>query len=143
MEISKQGKIFGFIVMVSAIVGGVMLRPGRFPGDLKTASITVPEFSPRAVAGKRSFEKYCVQCHGENATGTEQGPPLLHDIYNPGHHADPSFRMAAKRGVRQHHWRFGNMAPVPEVSERQVDLIIRYVRELQEANGITYKPHRM
>lgn len=140
---NKQGRILGLVVAVTAIVGGTMWRGDWSPDAVKTASISVPEFSPRAVAGKRSFDKYCVECHGENAMGTEQGPPLLHDIYNPGHHADPSFRLAAKRGVRQHHWRFGNMAPVPQVSERQVDLIIRYVRELQEANGITYKPHRM
>ncbi len=143
MKVSKQGKILGLVIVVSAIAGVAIWWASGSLETRKTASVTVPEFSPRAIAGKRSYDKYCIQCHGENAMGTEQGPPLLHDIYNPGHHADPSFRMAAKRGVRQHHWRFGDMAPVPQVSERQVDLIIRYVRELQEANGITYKPHRM
>lgn len=68
--------------------------------------------------------------------GTEQGPPLVHRIYEPGHHADAAFHMAVRAGVRQHHWRFGNMPPQPQVSEAELRTIIRYVREVQRANGI-------
>ena len=78
-----------------------------------------------------------------NGVGTNTGPPLVHDIYNPGHHDDRSFYRAVKSGVPQHHWRFGNMQPLPKVTESQIGAIVRYVRELQLANGITYRPHRM
>jgi hypothetical protein len=33
------------------------------------------------------------------------------------------------------------MPPQSHVSEQQTRMIIRYVRELQEANGIRFKPH--
>ena len=49
---------------------------------------------------------------------------------------DFSFQTAAKNGVRAHHWRFGDMQPVPGVTEKQVEWIVKYVREIQRANGI-------
>jgi hypothetical protein len=39
-------------------------------------------------------------------------------------------------GVRAHHWRFGDMPPDPAVTPVEVAQITRYVRELQQANGI-------
>ena len=107
------------------------------------ASVTVPRLSALASKGKVAFDANCAQCHGVNAAGTDKGPPLVHDIYNPGHHADAAFYFAAKNGVRQHHWSFGNMPPRPGVSKDDVTAIIRYIRELQVANGIRYRPHRM
>ena len=47
-----------------------------------------------------------------------------------------SFLLAVRRGVRAHHWRFGNMAPVPGLSDTEVKEVIRYVRALQRAKGI-------
>ena len=64
------------------------------------------------------------------------GPPLVHAIYRPAHHADMTFTLAIRRGVAAHHWRFGNMPPQPAVGEEEIGLIVRYVRELQLANGI-------
>ena len=47
-----------------------------------------------------------------NAAGQNGvAPPLVHKLYEPGHHSDMAFIMAAKNGVRSHHWRFGNMPP--------------------------------
>ena len=54
-----------------------------------------------------------------------------------------AFFLAAKLGVRQHHWPYGNMPPQPQVTEAQLATIVQYVREMQAANGITYRPHRM
>ena len=59
------------------------------------------------------------------------------------HHADEAFFMAAKFGVRQHHWRFGDMPAQPQVPKEDVANIARYIRELQVANGIVYREHRM
>jgi mono/diheme cytochrome c family protein len=93
--------------------------------------------------GKIAFNANCAPCHGTNAAGGDKGPPLVHVIYNPGHHADGSFFLAAKRGVRRHHWRFGDMPPQPQVTDGELAAIVRYVRELQAANGIGNEPHRM
>jgi hypothetical protein len=35
------------------------------------------------------------------------------------------------------------MPPQPQVTGKEMATIIQYVRELQLANGITYRPHRM
>jgi hypothetical protein len=35
------------------------------------------------------------------------------------------------------------MPPQPQVTHGQLESIVRYVRELQAANGIAYRPHRM
>jgi len=44
--------------------------------------------------------------------------------------------LAAKNGVRSHHWRFGDMPPVDGVTNADVMMIARYIRELQKENGI-------
>jgi mono/diheme cytochrome c family protein len=128
-----------FAVVVFVNLNG---QSERAPADQAT-SVRTPPLSDVAARGKVAFDANCATCHGANASGTDQGPPLVHDIYNPGHHADGAFFLAAKLGVRQHHWPFGNMPPQPQVTEVQVAEIVRYVRELQIANGITYRPHRM
>jgi mono/diheme cytochrome c family protein len=112
-------------------------------GTRDSASLEVPELSELASRGKSAFDTNCAACHGANGSGSDKGPPLVHDTYNPGHHPDAAFLSAAKRGVRQHHWRFGNMPPQSQVSDEELAAIIRYVRELQEANGIFYRQHIM
>ena len=98
--------------------------------------ITIPALTEVAKLGETVFSENCSMCHGANAVGTEQGPPLVHIIYEPGHHNDGSFYRAVAQGVRGHHWRFGNMPPIERVGEEDVTKIIAYVRELQRANGI-------
>jgi len=63
-------------------------------------------------------------------------PPLVHKIYEPNHHGDMAFLMAARNGVRAHHWKFGNMPPVEGITDAEVITIVAYVRALQRANGI-------
>ena len=124
----------GGAMLAAAIVAFVwFLGAGRGGGQVE---VTVPELSPVAEAGQAAFAEHCAACHGPAAGGTEQGPPLVHEIYEPGHHADASFVLAAKRGVAQHHWDFGAMPPQPQVGERSLQQIVAYVRELQRANGI-------
>ena len=101
-------------------------------------AVTLPEtLSPEADMGKLAFDAVCAACHGENAAGNMGfGPPLIHKVYEPSHHGDMAFQVAAANGVRAHHWRFGDMPPQPEVTQADVRLIIAYVREMQRANGI-------
>ena len=134
------------VTLVSALLvvaGAVAWQLGWLGGRSAMVSVRVPELSAVATIGQKAFDANCAGCHGARGSGTDQGPPLIHDIYNPGHHADSAFYSAAKRGVGQHHWRFGNMPAQPRVSDSQMTAIIRYVRELQRANGITYRRHRM
>lgn len=102
----------------------------------RPVTVKMPALSLEAQIGKIAFEGNCMRCHGQNGGGTDQGPPLIHKIYEPSHHSDGSFYRAAKNGVVAHHWQFGNMPPVPSVSEKDVSGIIRYIREIQRANGI-------
>jgi len=131
------------VLAVPVVAGAVAWQLGWLGGRSAMVSVRVPELSAVAAIGRKAFDESCASCHGARGSGTDQGPPLIHDIYNPGHHADSAFYAAAKRGVGQHHWRFGNMSAQPQVSDSQMAAIIRYVRELQRANGITYRPHRM
>jgi len=105
--------------------------------------MTQPPLAGAARVGQQLFQANCAACHGETAAGTGTGPPLVHDIYNPGHHSDQAFHAAVARGAQQHHWSFGNMPPQPQVSHEQTAAIIRFIRDLQIANGIGYRPHRM
>lgn len=115
---------------------GGMMHGGMASVDSSSSGLIVPELSARAKTGQKRFEENCIVCHGVNAGGTDQGPPLVHRIYEPNHHGDRAFYLAAQQGVRAHHWRFGDMPPITAVSQRDVKAIIAYVRELQRANGI-------
>ncbi len=101
-----------------------------------TAAVVVPDLSSNARAGEQVFNANCALCHGPNASGTGLGPPLVHKIYEPGHHQDFTIQSAVRNGVPAHHWQFGNMPPVPAVSDEDIPNIICYIRELQRANGI-------
>lgn len=86
--------------------------------------------------GERLFAENCAACHGAAADGTNSGPPLVHRLYEPGHHPDISFQSAVKNGVIAHHWDFGDMPPVAGLSQEEVAQIIAYVRDLQREGGI-------
>ena len=100
-------------------------------------AIQMPQIDGNAAIGQRIFENTCTACHGTNAVGVEgAGPPLIHVIYEPSHHADESFQRAVAVGVRSHHWRFGDMPPVEGLTRGDVAMVISYIREIQRANGI-------
>lgn len=95
-----------------------------------------PGLMPNPAVGKALFAKHCAACHGGDLKGSDKGPPLLHRIYEPSHHADAAFQLAAKNGVRAHHWKFGDMAPLPQVTPDDVAHITAYVRIEQRKVGI-------
>jgi len=95
-----------------------------------------PGLMPNPVAGKTLFAERCAQCHGADLRGSMTGPPLLHPIYKPSHHADIAFQLAVRNGSRAHHWRFGDMKPVPGLTPDDVAHITAYVRSEQRKAGI-------
>ncbi len=109
----------------------------RRGGDAPLVEVRMPrQLSPQALRGRAVFEAECAACHGATAGGSDRGPPLVHPIYRPAHHADLAFASAIRFGVRQHHWYFGDMPPRPGVADGDIPAVIAYVRELQRANGI-------
>ncbi len=127
----------GVVLAVGAIVFFRMQTPSDEISGNPIAKVSVPELSAKAKAGETVFLDKCASCHGVNAAGVEgAGPPLVHIVYEPNHHGDQAFYLAAKNGVRAHHWPFGNMPPVEGITDQEIAQIIDYVRELQRANGI-------
>jgi mono/diheme cytochrome c family protein len=121
-----------------AVVGyaGWRLWDAVSPDRAVPILLDVPMLSESAEAGRAAYDRRCVQCHGLHGAGTAAGPPLVHRVYRPAHHADVAFALAVRRGVRAHHWRFGDMPPQPDASKGEVETITRYIRELQRANAI-------
>ncbi len=113
---------------------------GHFNGHV---DVKVGTLSSRAAAGQKVFNQKCGSCHGLNGEGTLAGPPLIHDIYNPGHHDNGSFSRAVTKGVQQHHWTYGNMLAQPNVGFSDMTGIVSFIREVQKHNGIVKKAHRM
>ncbi|MDE2869737.1 MAG: cytochrome c [Chloroflexota bacterium] len=125
-----------FVLFVALIACGESRAPHQAHDTAPQPAAAPAELNAAASEGETVFNAHCAQCHGPEATGTNLGPTLIDRIYHPGHHGDAAFHLAVLRGVRQHHWQFGNMLPVPGVSETQVNQIICYVRHLQLTAGI-------
>ena len=134
----------GAILLFAACAGGDEARDeseyaasqAHDAQDSAPASVVAGQHSEAGLAGKLLFAANCSQCHGDTASGTNQGPPLVHQIYEPGHHSNASFVIAVARGVRAHHWDFGNMPAVSGLEIDQIHQVICFVRELQLANDI-------
>ncbi len=139
------------VLLIGALLGAigigawVYLDPRGGVGDVsedqaKGAAIvrvTLPELTGEAALGAQAFAGLCAQCHGPNAGGVDgAGPPLIHKIYEPGHHGDGAFLREVRQGVRSHHWPFGDMPPVAEATDADIRAIIAYVRAVQKENGI-------
>lgn len=112
-------------------------RPTAAPEGAPMVEVRTVDLSGNEQLGETAFNAKCAACHGANAAGRNgMGPPLIHKIYEPGHHGDQSFLLAVQNGVRAHHWPFGDMAPVEGLTPSDVANIVAYVRALQRANGI-------
>ena len=130
MEMSRALRLTAsFLALIAACRGSERER------DV-LARIELPPTPAEHREGDSLFSVNCASCHGESARGTEQGPPLLHIIYEPSHHSDASFVLATQRGVAAHHWRFGDMPPQPQLDSTTLRKIIGYVRWAQREVGI-------
>lgn len=112
--------------------------PAQPSGPATRVEFRVPpeDFVTDATQGQTLFIRHCATCHGTEALGTDQGPPLIHRIYEPSHHSDLAFYRAIALGVYQHHWGFGDMPPIPGVDGEDAAHIIAWIRREQRAVGI-------
>ena len=123
-----------YLWLVAVVAASLMVA--ACSGETATGGESASGASSVSQQGEALFNRTCSVCHGAGATGTQAGPPLVHELYHPGHHPDISFRNAVKDGVISHHWEFGHMPAQPGVSDEDIENIICYVRELQIAGGI-------
>lgn len=117
-------------------VNRISVMPMAFAALTLLALLCAACGSPPQPNGADLFAANCAQCHGEQADGTLMGPPLVHRLYEPGHHPDFAFKNAVANGVLAHHWDFGDMPPVAGLSQDDVAAITAYVRRLQRQAGI-------
>ncbi len=136
--------LIGVVLVGALAVWGFMGLKGPSPDAMQQSpdgesivTVSMPELSGDAALGALAFKGKCAACHGEDAGGRMgKGPPLIHEIYVPGHHGDMAFFRAAKQGAQQHHWPFGNMPPVDGITDADIKVIISFIRTVQKANGI-------
>ncbi|WP_299353642.1 cytochrome c [uncultured Shimia sp.] len=127
--------IAAYVVLQIAPTGGT--PAAQAPENKAIVSIQMPDIQGNAVIGEKVFQNACISCHGPNGTGVDgAGPPLIHKIYEPGHHADEAFQRAVANGVRSHHWSFGDMPPIEGLTRGDVKMVLAYIRTIQRANGI-------
>ena len=116
-------KIFRFSVSI------LLLMPLTTGTIMAAEEVEIPFHLGR---GQLLYEKYCSSCHGLQLDGTDEGPPLIHPYYKPSHHGDKSFYKAALKGVRQHHWEFGDMPAIVGMTPKKMDSVLPYVRYYQQ-----------
>lgn len=114
---------------------GGMMDHGMM-GGVDTTGIRALPVPSEHERGQALYAATCASCHGEAALGTALGPPLVHIVYEPNHHGDAAFILAAERGVRAHHWGFGDMPPQPDITREEVMEVVGYVRWLQREAGV-------
>ena len=135
------GTLVAVLVFVVAVVHDqrVRARTGSTPARAALAQGAVgsePLFSSAARQGQEIFQARCAICHGQDAVGSRQGPPLIHPSYGASKFADERFVAAVRNGVVARQWTFGDMPAIPGVGDQQLALIVRYIREQQVAQGV-------
>jgi mono/diheme cytochrome c family protein len=130
------------VVVISGGSDGDSTAQGA-PRDPMTGKteFNIPVQDPDLVSGGEVlYQANCAACHGSDLRGTAVGPPHLSVIYNPDHHGDGAFALAAVSGVKAHHFGFGDMPAIPAVSEDDFTRILAYIRETQRTEGFVAYP---
>jgi mono/diheme cytochrome c family protein len=121
-----------------AIVFAVFGTSGLDAFDEGTAA---PASSQSVQQGGISFAEECAGCHGRLGRGTERGPNLIHPDFGPRVLSDARIRRAVREGVPARPgvgYRGGtiDMPPASNLSERSLNRMVTFLREIQRANGI-------
>ncbi len=134
-----KSRLFVWVLVgVAAVLIAVVMWPGSESGDADTG--ISPQDPDLVARGEPLYQASCAACHGADLRGTESGPSHLSIVYEPNHHGDFAFVLAAQNGVQAHHWRFGDMAPVPGLSDQDLNAIVAFVRENQRLHGFEPYP---
>lgn len=129
------GGLVLFMVVAISVFGG-----GSTDGGPDAGTGIPVQNAELVAAGDPLYQASCASCHGSDLRGTDEGPSHLSIVYEPGHHGDIAFVRAARNGVPQHHWPFGDMLPVPGLSDEELEAIVAYVRENQRIFGFESYP---
>ncbi len=110
-------------------------------GETAVPVPAAPAFDPGPVPlilaeGERHFNEMCQPCHGRFGTGEGLGPPLIDTLYTGSRFSDQDFQRAVAIGVKQKHWKFGDMPRITRATMSNVSQIAAYVRWVQERAGV-------
>lgn len=108
-------------------------------GSADDSGIEIPD-AELVTAGAGLYAEECAACHGADLRGTDNGPSHLSDVYEPGHHGDAAFVLAVRRGVQPHHWSFGSMPPIEDLTDDDIAAIVAFVRDVQNREGFEPYP---
>ena len=121
------------LLVLALLVGACSATEPSEAAAPEDASILVAE-------GEVLYQASCAECHGSDLRGTDKGPSHLSIVYEPNHHGDAVFALAVINGAKQHHWPFGDMAPVPDLDDADIERIVAYVRANQRTHGFEPYP---
>ena len=99
-----------------------------------SSGFTIPSLSTQALDGKGLFSEKCGDCHGAYGEGSDNGPALIHALYDKTIFPDQAVRRAIVEGAVARNWPFGDMPPVEGLGEQEIDGLIAFLREVQAAN---------
>lgn len=125
-------------VLIALTLGLLACSNSQDPASPDTVDAAAPEelaAIPAGADGATVYQARCASCHGADLRGTDNGPSQLSIVYEPGHHGDAAYRSAIRNGAVQHHWNFGNMPVIADITDEQIELVIAYIRSEQERLG--------
>jgi mono/diheme cytochrome c family protein len=129
--VTRRAKLLGVVIALVVV--------GACSGGSSESSLPAQEEEVIS-RGSELFMANCAQCHGFDLRGTNAGPSLLSQVYEPGHHGDGAFLVAVQSGTPQHHWDFGPMPPVEGLTADDVEAIVAFVRQRQQEEGFEPYP---
>lgn len=129
-----MGVVRNTLILSAAVTGPALVAPpilSSAPNPDHRAKMERRQLSQLAYAGKGLFAKYCVDCHGQQGQGTIAGPSLHHEAYKPRNLSRKAFHQAVTQGVKAQRWSFGDMPATKSLTFNDIEMIARYVREIQ------------
>ena len=132
MPVIRNALIISAIVSAPVVPAMVFTPPLLSePNPEHRALLERRNLSQLAYAGMQLFTQHCADCHGAQARGTVAGPNLHADAYHPGNLSRQDFHHAVTQGMPALRGGSGGKPGNKDLSFNQIELIARYVRELQ------------
>ena len=123
------------ILVVFILLAILYERPG-INANKRADYLPAKGFVGVVLKGSKLFSENCIQCHGISLQGTQKGPPLIHSYYRPEHHGDLAIYLAVYRGVSQHHWQFGDMPAMKQLTPEDAGHLLLFIRTEQKKAGL-------